>query len=163
LSDFVLVEALQDGEPVSSGEEGELTVTNLENFAMPFIRYNLKDLDTLMNDDCSCENLFPLMRVTGGRKSDIIQLPNGRMTPALPVYKALITINGIRQFQVVQEKLNQFTVKILESDKFTEGTVEETRRRLKNILGDVEIDVSTVEDLPREESGKFNQFITKVK
>ena len=44
MSDSVLVEVIRDGEIVSAGEEGEITVTNLIKHAMPMLRYNLEDL-----------------------------------------------------------------------------------------------------------------------
>jgi phenylacetate-CoA ligase len=162
LSDFVIVESLKDGELASLGEEGELTVTNLENHAMPFMRYNLKDLGVLINDECSCDNHYPLMKITGGRESDVVQLADGKMTSALGIYSQLNHIPGIRQFRVTQEDRGSFTIEILKSSKFTETTVEETRRQLKTVLGDVKIEVQTVQDLKREKSGKFRQFITKV-
>ena len=38
-SENVLVEIVKDGRPVPPGELGEIVVTRLDNFAMPFIRY----------------------------------------------------------------------------------------------------------------------------
>ncbi len=159
--DSVLVEIIRDCERVSTGEEGEITVTNLTNYAMPFIRYNMKDLGILMEDECSCGSPFPLMRITQGRKSDIVQLPDGRVIPALTVYGGLSQIQGIKQLQVIQETIDHFTVKIMKESKFTDATYEEVKRNLKQKLGDVKIEVLIVDSIPREHSGKFKQFITK--
>jgi len=54
----VLVEITRDGETVSPSKEGEVTVTNLDNHVMPFIRYHLEELGFLDEDECSCGNTF---------------------------------------------------------------------------------------------------------
>ena len=41
--DGVLVEVLRDGRPAEPGERGEVVVTNLHAYAMPFIRYRIGD------------------------------------------------------------------------------------------------------------------------
>ena len=160
-SDSVLVEITRDGETAATGEQGEITATNLTNYAMPFIRYNVEDLGILIGNECSCGSHFPLMRITEGRKSDIIQLPDGRVISALPVYGCCAR-TGINQFQMIQEKTDRFIVKIVKDTKFTDMTIEEVKRDLKQRLGDVDIDVSVVDKISREKSGKFKPFLTKV-
>ena len=161
-SDSVIVEITRDGEPVSTGERGEITATNLTNYAMPFIRYNVEDLGILIENECSCGSPFPLMKITEGRKSDIVQLPDGKAISALSVYSCLLPIQGIKQFQMTQEKTDRFTVKIVKDSKFTDTTIEEVKQTLKQRLGDVEVEVFVVDNIPKEKSGKFRQFITKV-
>ena len=51
--DAVLVEVLRDGRPVEPGEQGEVVVTNLHAYAMPFIRYRIGDLATRA-PSCAC-------------------------------------------------------------------------------------------------------------
>ena len=158
LSDLVLVEVIQDGEIVPTGEEGEIIVTNLYKYAMPFLRYNLEDLGMLMEEDCSCDNPYPLMRITGGRKKDFIQLPNGSIISATPVYTSLNFIQGLRQFQVIQDKPDRFTVKIVKDSQFTKATCARVKQVLKERVGNVELDVVIVDNIPREKSGKFKPF-----
>lgn len=157
-SDRVLVEIIRDGKRVSAGEEGEITVTVLDNYVMPFLRYNLGDIGLLMKEHCSCSNPFPLMRITGGRKSDVIQLPNGSMRSAIFVYTSLNMVQGIRQFQVTQERSDRFTVKIVKDSKFTSATYERVKQIMREKIGNVELDVVAVDKIPREKSGKFKPF-----
>ena len=158
-SNRVLVDVIIDGKSASVGEEGEITVTNLNQYAMPFLRYNLQDIGFLMEDQCSCGNPFPLFQITGGRKSDLIWLLNGSTIGATAVYTSLNRIQGTRQFQVIQEKPDRFIVKIVKDSQFTDATSLKIRALMREMVGDVEIAVVAVDVIPREKSGKFRPFI----
>jgi len=163
LSDSILVEITKDNDVVSAGEKGEVTVTNLYNYAGPIIRYNLEDIGFLLEDDCTCGRSFPLMKITGGRKSDAIQLPDGRVISTITVTDTLNPISGLKQFKVIQEKKDLFLVKVVKGRRFSDRTVEEIKQRLRDGLGDVEVDVLVVDEIPRDKSGKFKWFTTRVK
>lgn len=60
--DGVILEVLQDGRPVPTGERGEVVVTNLHAHAMPFIRYRLGDLATRGERRCICGQPFATIR-----------------------------------------------------------------------------------------------------
>jgi phenylacetate-CoA ligase len=161
-SDSVIVEITEDGEAVSKGEEGDITVTNLDQYAMPIIRYDQGDLGILIDEECPCGCNFPLMKITIGRKIDVIQLPDGRAISARNVYSDLNLIQGIKQYQVIQEKIDRLTVKIVKDSRFTEETCEEVSQMFKQKLGNVEVDISLFDDIQRDKSGKFKPFITKI-
>jgi phenylacetate-CoA ligase len=55
--DGALVEVLCDGRPAEPGERGEVVVTNLHAYAMPFVRYRLGDLATRAAP-CGCGAAF---------------------------------------------------------------------------------------------------------
>ena len=159
---MVIVEILRDDAQVSTGEVGEITVTNLTNRAMPFIRYNLKDEGLLIPDECSCGSHFPMMKILQGRKSDVIQLSDGRIVSALAVYCRLGPVPGIKQFQLVQEKLDRFTVKLIKETRFENKTTDEIKRILRQSLGNAEVDVLFVDDIPKQGAGKLVPFISNV-
>lgn len=165
-SDTTLVEITQDGETVSPGEKVEITVTNLINYAMPFIRYNLQDLGSMMTDHCSCGISFPMMNIILGRKGDLVRLPDGKRIPALMVWGSLVWIQGIKQLQVVQEKVDRFMIKIVKSSNFTEQTCKEAEQMLRQKLGNpdnVEIEICIVDEIPRVgKLQKLKQFVTKI-
>ena len=157
-----LVEITRDGETLPIGETGEVTVTNLENHAMPFIRYDLEDIGVLVGGDCSCGNCSPRMRITEGRTKDRIWLPEGRMVPALVPIEVLRYIDGLRQFQLIQEAHDRFLVRIIRGRGMAETAPDVIRQQLTPILGKVTIEVQEVDHIPREKSGKLRQFISHV-
>ncbi len=160
-SDLIAVEVTRDGEMVSEGEKGEIIVTNLHNYTGPIIRYNLEDIGFLVEEECSCGRSFPLMKLAEGRGSDIILLPDGRIISTIVLHQLLV-ISGIKQYRVIQEKEDLFLVKIMKDSLFSDKTFEEIEKKLKGCLGDVKIDVETVDRIPVEKSGKFKSFISKV-
>ncbi len=73
--DGVLVEVLRDGRPAEPGERGEVVVTNLHAYAMPFIRYRIGDLAT-RGAPCGCGAPFSTIgEITG---------TDDRLLPAAP-------------------------------------------------------------------------------
>ncbi len=162
VSDLILVEIMRDDDVASVGEEGEITLTNLYNYAGPVIRYNIEDVGLFLEHRCSCGRSFPLMKITGGRKSDIIKLPDGRIISTLTLNVTLAEISGLKQYQIIQDRKDLFLVKVLKDNRFTDRTIWEIKQRLRDILGDVEINVLVVDEIPREKSGKFKPFQTKL-
>ena len=161
--DCVIVEILRDDEPVSCGEDGEITVTNLTNFLTPFFRYNIQDLGRILDDDCSCNNHYPLMEILQGRSSDVIHLRGGGVVSALGFYGILNEIKGIKQWQMIQESLDMFRVKIVKEKESPPNLTEVVESKLSQALEGVEIIVELVDEIPKQRTGKHTPFLTKIR
>jgi phenylacetate-CoA ligase len=161
-ADSRILEIIKDDQSVSCGKVGDVVVTDLTNYATPLIRYNLEDLGELMEDKCPCGSSFPLFRITQGRKSDVIRLTDGSTIPALVIYQDLSSIEGIKQFQLIQEKPDFFTLKIVKGKDFSDLTIEKAKSALLQRLGKIEINAGTVDAIQREKSGKFKPFKTNL-
>ena len=157
-----VVEITRDGETLPIGEEGEVTVTNLENHAMPFIRYGLEDIGILLGGVCPCGNGAPRMRLTEGRMKDRIWLPDGRMVPATVPIEVLRFVPGLRQFQIIQEAHDRIVVQIIPGRGIAKTVPDVIKQQLTPILGDVMIEVREVDHIPRVKSGKLRQFLSKI-
>jgi phenylacetate-CoA ligase len=161
-AESILVEITQANEVISPGEEGEITVTHLDNYAMPFLRYNVEDLGTLVSGKCPCGNCAPRMLLTGGRAKDQIQLPNGREVSAVVPIETIRYIRGIRQFLLVQEQLDQFTLNIIQGRDYTDTVTDMLTQQLLPILGNVTLDIRVVDSLPKPKTWKQKQFLSHV-
>ena len=65
-AEHVIVEILDEsGQSVPKGEVGEIVITNLDGYAMPFIRYKTGDLGALADEQCPCGRGLPLMKEIG--------------------------------------------------------------------------------------------------
>jgi phenylacetate-CoA ligase len=91
--DGVLVEVLRDGLPVDQGERGEVVVTNLHAYAMPFIRYRIGDLAT-RGAPCGCGAPFSTISEIQGRMIDYSEYDRMRFESVQPAAGARRRILG---------------------------------------------------------------------
>jgi len=161
-SDIVVVEAIKENQQVY-GEEGQVVCTDLTNYTMPFIRYALGDIIVLSKQKCSCGRNFPLIELVEGRTNDFVTLASGKILPPVLLLLCLEKIDGINQYKLIQEKINMFNVQIVKGQNFKEATIEEVRKKLKDILGrNAQIKIDIVEEIPRDKSGKVRPLESKV-
>ena len=65
-ADHLLVEIVDGrGQPAPPGAEGRVLVTDLHNYAAPYLRYELGDVGRLLPHGCPCGRSLPLVEVTG--------------------------------------------------------------------------------------------------
>ena len=170
-SDAVIVQFLdKNGEEVSAGETGEVVVTSLFNYAMPFVRYNLGDVGIPSDEMCECGRNLPLMQMVEGRKDALLILPNGKlMTPRAFTYALheFKYYNCIEKFQIVQNRIDafDFILKIKEKSCKEEVVNTELLKHLQNIfnLKDVVFEIKFVDDIPLDKSGKLMAVVSKLK
>jgi phenylacetate-CoA ligase len=162
--DSLVVEVINNGEHALPGERGELIITNLNSYAMPFIRYNIADIGVLSDRQCPCGRRLPLLGRIEGRKNDLIKLSNRRVVSPFTITAALRFISGVAQFRLTQEREDEFLVELERGKNFCQETIENVREELKKILGvDVQLRVESLDKIPRDTSGKLRSIISKVK
>ena len=166
-ADSIIVEIVRDGEVLSPGEEGEIVVTNLSNHAMPFIRYNLRDLGLMLTEKPSCGNHLPLMKITSGRPQYVTQLSDDKQIPAWELISFLLFVQGVKRFKLIQQDLNKFKIKIVKGASFTNETIKDIQEKFisrlklrlsKEKIKTVNIGVEIVDHIPKDKSGKFEIF-----
>lgn len=114
----VIVEVLKDGKPVLN-EEGDIYITSLKNYAMPFIRYETGDRGILKTEhNCKCGNKSPVLVILSGRSSDFITLENGEKLNSYVLINIIEYTNenmssAIKQFQIIQTDINCFNVNLV--------------------------------------------------
>jgi len=161
-SEHVYVEILdENGKPCKPGDKGEIVVTDLDNYAFPFIRYKIGDLSALSGENCTCGRGLPLLVKVEGRVWDIIVGKNNNRI--VGTFWLVYGIDGIKQFQVIQEKLGEIIVKLVVDDSFKEKEKQLLLKRIYDKCGkDMIVDLQFVEDIPISESGKHRFIISKV-
>jgi len=159
-TELVVCEILRpDGTPCAPGERGRVVLTDLHNFARPFIRYDTGDLAVAGAGKCACGRGFPLMGAIEGRSLECLRTPSGKeIGPAVLGHFLFVYhdhLDAVRHYQLVQESADRVRFLIVPSP----GWDEERRRRLKTdltaLLGnEMELEVQTVSEIPAEKSGK---------
>ncbi len=128
-ADTLIVEVVQDGREALFGESGEIVVTALDSYAMPFIRYHLGDIGVLSDRRCPCGRGLPLLEKLEGRTNDYVKLPNGKRIMPATIVTALSNIPGISQFQFVQEEKDQCRIYLINREKSSPGAVEHAKEK----------------------------------
>ncbi len=162
-SESVLLEILDENdEPCRPGELGRVVITDLHNFAMPLIRYEIGDR-AVPGQACSCGRGLPVIaRITGRYRNHLI-LPNGhRFRPGfLP--STLLPIAPIRQIQLVQLTRNDLKVRLAVARPLT--AEEEGRLRdviMERMHHDWTMDFEYVDEIPRSAGGKYEDVLCLV-
>jgi len=161
-TDSVVLELIRDGRAVSPGEKGEVILTGLNAFAMPFIRYRIGDVGVLSGRGCPCGRGLPLLERIEGRTDDLIHLPGGGILSPFTITTVLRFIPGIGQFRFVQTGERDFQVHLVKGNASRPDTLGEVKTQLEKILGtDVRIDVEWVDEIPRDPSGKIRAVVSR--
>ncbi len=153
------VEVIQDGQPVSDGVPGDLVCTGLLNVDMPLIRYRIGDRGSLADssETCQCGRTLPVMKSVEGRISDVLYTKDGRRVGRLsPVFKGDL---AIREAQIIQETLDCVKVKVVPTPAFALHHERVIVERLKERMGDIEVVMEPVTEIPRGASGKFRAVV----
>jgi phenylacetate-CoA ligase len=162
-SDMYLVEILRDGSPVGQDELGEIIVTDLHKYGMPFIRYRIGDLGVPSDQLCSCGRGFPLLRELHGRVFDIIVTPDGRYISGTFWTLLSRSVHGIKSFQVVQEAKNKIDIRLVGDDNFRSDSLAILTSRIREKCGDdMHVSFSMVDTIPLTKSGKHRFVISTV-
>jgi phenylacetate-CoA ligase len=157
----VFIEILEDDRPVPVGENGDIVVTHLDAYAMPFIRYRTGDRGRLKPGRCRCGRGLPLMDMVHGRTTDFLYLPDGTIRHALSIIYPLRAMPGVRRFRVIQHENFAVTIDV-ECDKRDEQvTQEKVIRNVRPVLQDqVDVSVRIVEHIPTTDSGKYRHVLS---
>jgi len=159
----VVLEFIRNNKPVSPGEMGKIVVTDLHNYAMPFIRYENGDLGISSSEKCPCGRGMPLMKEIVGRTSDIIIGTGGKYMSGILFANILRHKPWVKQFQVRQNKNKDITVNIVPGTLPGEKELESTKAVLQQEVGDaIKLDIIFVDSIAATESGKYRYTISEV-
>ena len=162
-TDCVIMEFLKDGKKTEAGEEGEIVCTVLDNFTMPFIRYNLHDIGSYTNKRCSCGRTFPLISIIGGRSADYLVDENHlkkSSSSLIAHFHSLATF--IREFQVIQEEVTLFKVLVVPGRNFSKNIEQKIRETIWKEFPGVHVTITLVDKIKREKAGKFRAIVSNV-
>lgn len=159
-TELVVCEVLRpDGAPCAAGETGRVVLTDLHNFARPFIRYDTGDLALAVAENCPCGRGFPLLGPIEGRSLDCLRTPSGdEISPAILGHFLFVYhdhLEAVRHYQLVQETANRVNLLVVPGEGWDEERRQRLRSDLTHLLGDeMEVDVQVVSEIRPEKSGK---------
>lgn len=161
-----VVELLKNTEPVSQGEIGKIILTDLENYAMPFIRYEIGDLGKSSDEKCPCGRNLPLLKEISGRIRDVIVTKTGKYFTGAFIstlfYDDCGRTKGIKQYQFIQKTKEHALLKIVKADDFSQEQLDAIVQRISSQCDDMTIDIEFVDTISPTKSGKYRPIQSEV-
>jgi phenylacetate-CoA ligase len=150
-----------EGRPLPPGTDGFLVGTSLHNTAMPLLRYQMSDVTHLRAAPCGCGRAGRMMANVATKAEDLIITPRGRVVSPASLTHPFKTVRGVDRSQLVQERPDYLSVRIVANDAFTPAEQELLIGRLQDRLGDdMRIAIVRTSAIPREPSGKFRWIVS---
>ena len=171
--DWVIVEPVDaNGNPVPDGVRSDkVLITNLYNFAQPFIRYEVTDRIIMHHEPCACGNPSPWIELEGRTDDVTTFLSEGRQIKVVPlaIYAVLKDVHELRRFQVLVYPDNKIELRIEEKEQLDRSSAfEKAAETLREFLASQGISQVTIElskESPQQNpnSGKFKHIINQSK
>lgn len=163
-AEHLLVEVLDDdGAPTPVGEEGNVVITDLYNYGMPFIRYFNGDRALAGWEACSCGRGLPLLKKVVGRRLDVLRTPDGRRVPGEFFPHLLRLFDCVRRFQVIQQEPNRVELRLVLRKPCDSATSANLCHQVGEMLGpQVRLELSVVDEIPLTASGKHQVVINRI-
>jgi phenylacetate-CoA ligase len=157
----------EQGEIVPAGEQGRIVITNLHNYAMPFIRYDIGDVGTLSPESCICGRGLPLLSKLHGRVDDVILTRSGKRIPGTVLHRRFLAFFGVEHIQIVQESYDNLMVKLVVNEGVTQEQMDKIRievvKEYAGVFGeDMEIGVQFIDRIPLTPAGKQKVVVSKL-
>ncbi len=152
-----------DGTTAQPGEMGNIVVTDLMNFAMPFVRYKVEDVGVPMDAMCPCGRGLPLMgRVTGRVADFLISKNRGKVAGISLIENTLTEMSGIDQMQIIQNSLKDMALNIVQGKDYNDTVQASLIQYFKEIFPDTSVIVNRVDKILPEPSGKYRFSICRI-
>jgi phenylacetate-CoA ligase len=150
VSEGYIVEILVDGRPANAGETGDLVITDLNNYAMPLVRYQLGDRATLLEEaPCACGRSSPRIGAIQGRAQSIIRGTGGRFVPGTFFDQVMKDYEyAIRQFRIVQREPGAVQLELVKAGRFSSDVMDTVQQIVRRHLGEkLRIDLQFVDSI----------------
>jgi phenylacetate-CoA ligase len=165
-SDRLFVEILnEEGKQCPAGEQGELVITDLENYGMPLIRYRIGDLGQWAPQSSLGRDKypFPILQSVDGRTLDIVRAPNGNRIGG--TYWTILLRNrpGIKKFQVIQDRPDAIRI-LYEQEPGARPDFDYYRREIAGRCGpDLGVEFFETDTFEHPPGTKFRLILSKVR
>lgn len=152
---------LTTDEPATMGEVGRIVVTDLYNYAMPFIRYDTGDIGAWVQTKHFSKKVKAIGNF-GGRVVDMIFDTSGNQVSPHSITNIMWEYQGIKQYQFVQKTHNQYIMKI-NIDRTGFNAEDKLKLALLEVFGkDADINFEYCNEIPVLTSGKRRYIVNEM-
>lgn len=147
----------KEGKEVKAGEEGRIIITNLRNYSMPLIRYDLGDVAVSSGySECSCgKNYFSLEKILG-RTLGYFKKRDGSLIHSHFIVQRMFFKSWIKRFQIGQDDFEHIIIRIEKSGEPSRNELEDIINKTKILMGkDCKVEFGFVDEIKPTKSGKY--------
>jgi len=161
--EHVILEAEPDGAASNLSGRGQALITDLDNTAMPLLRYQNGDYIRLDDTPCSCGRSLRLISKLEGRTYEFLLSTSGELVSAGICDVILGNVESVREFQVRQDAAGHARVIIVPSKNITDEQKAYIREAFQFYLGKTfRIDIERVDGIPRTKAQKLQTAINEL-
>ena len=152
-----LVEILDDtNRPVGDGEEGNIIITNLHNYSMPMIRYDIGDLGVMSADRCGCGSSLPVLERLTGRITDHFLLRNGTRIHGEFFTHLFYFRDWVEQFQIDQLDYDYLRISVVPNLTIDERDRAVISENIRTVMGkECKLEWLCVDQIKTTPQGKY--------
>ena len=137
---------------------GEVVLTDLYNYSMPFIRYKNGDVAKMSKNNCSCGRGLPLIESIYGRSGDILKF-NDRYI-SMPALTLIFKDFNFDFYQLIKKTDDLVEINVIKSNSFKPFEEKRLLDILTYHLGErVTIRLNYVNNIEVTSAGKWKFFI----
>jgi phenylacetate-CoA ligase len=141
----------------------QLVVTDLINYGMPLLRYETGDTGRPLDGPCPCGRGLSRVGEIEGRVIDLLPTQRGGYVNG-QLFATFHWIDGIRQYQVVQEKIDSFKIRIVRTPAFKEKNLVPMLNTIREKFGSgTSVEIEYVDSIPFTKGGKYKLVVSEVK
>jgi phenylacetate-CoA ligase len=163
-SDGVYAEVVDEaGDPVV-GRPGFVTVTDLTNYVMPLVRYQVGDVAVMSDRRCPCGRTLPMLERLEGREADyVVTATNDWISGVSLTENFAVEIPAINQLQILQEADRSIRLRVVRKPAYGPESARKLHGLSRQLFGEaLPVTVEYIEFIPPEPSGKFRFCKSKV-
>lgn len=143
----------------------EVVITNLNNYSMPLIRYNIGDTAKVLNELCPCQRSLQMLKTVTGRTTNHFVKKDGTIIHGEYFTHLFYFNNSIKKFQVVQDDYNHVICRIVLHEGVTEieNDIKDIKRKIQLVMGETcEVKFDLVDEIVPTKSGKYVYTVCEI-
>lgn len=153
--EHVILETVDGGGKSVSGVPGRILITDLDNYALPLIRYDVGDIGVLGNKQCSCGRALRVLNSLEGRTQDMLQSRSGKSLPAIFFAGRFRSLTSLKAYQLIQKSWETVELRYVVGAQNAPKEVQEIVDEVMRHLGpEVSVQTNECAEIPLTARGK---------
>lgn len=158
------MEIVANGQVTQPGQLGEIIITSLHQFAMPFIRYKIGDMGVYESVPCPCGRGLPVLKEIVGRTHDYLVTANGQFVHGEFFAYTFRVKPEVARYQVYQPDKRHLEVRIVCNQQVSDAWLDSVRAEIQDRFGELtQLSLHVVDRIELTPAGKHRYIISEVR